>query len=113
MGKIYFDITDLLHIARANDTVSGVPRFVTQIIAHSIDRRGTDCVRLIAYHPKLKRLLSYDGRHLPKPFRYDPIQLRDQFSLRRAAWAPAEVELYVESKYGKKGKLPINALGCC
>lgn len=102
MNKIYFDISDILRYSKSNRTLTGIQRFVTQIISHSVDKRGCDKVGLIAYHPRKKRLICYDAAHFCGEYEFNRIRLRHLFGLRALPWIPVELASYVDDKYGSQ-----------
>jgi len=58
---IYYDITDLFHHFRTQTRVVGIPRVSTVTLQQFALHHDENEFRLIAYHPRLKKVVTTDG----------------------------------------------------
>ena len=60
MPYLYFDITDVVNYAWANDRVSGIQRVQVNLIAKLAARHGSDTIRCVFHHPRLGEMFDVD-----------------------------------------------------
>jgi len=109
MNTVYFDIGDTLRYSRSNRTLTGIQRFVTQAIIHLVNKYGLDRIKLIAYHPRKKRLVCYDASYFLGEFDFDRNCFLHHFGVRRQFLIPPKLVSYVDDKYGSRWKDLISA----
>lgn len=98
MSRLFFDITDLLEYARKNATLSGIQRVSVELISNLLREHGSDRLKLIAYHPILKRPVAYDADYFAPGCEYRQDDFCDHFGLRPAA-PNGDLEQYLTQKY--------------
>jgi glycosyltransferase involved in cell wall biosynthesis len=101
---IYYDITDILDYARHHGTLSGIQRVSIQLLTRLINKHGTLGLRLIAFHPVWKRIISYDPSYFSGAYRYDQADLSSYFGLIQAKSGWVTLESYLEQKYSGSWK---------
>jgi glycosyltransferase involved in cell wall biosynthesis len=100
MPTIHFDLTDVLEYARHNTTLSGIQTMLVRVLNEMVDAYGQERIRLIGYHPNLKRLVSWEPSYFAGPFKYEHSDFCSRFGLTTAD-VPTLRE-FVESKYGRR-----------
>lgn len=98
--RYYFDITDVLEFARFNATLSGIQRVSLRIIGHLVDKYSSDRIRLIAFHPILRKVVEIDSSFLTGSYSFEQqsfcnhLALHDNFSFKS----------YLREKYPRRYK---------
>ena len=97
---LFYDITDILEFARENATLSGIQRFSLEILTELVSRQGPERLRLIAFHPTKKKVVTFESSYFNKHFRYNQSDFCSAFNI--PIGGSRELENYLEQKYGKK-----------
>jgi glycosyltransferase involved in cell wall biosynthesis len=99
---IYFDLSDLLEYARTHETLSGVQRVAVMLLNRVLASRGPAAVRILAFHPDRKVMLSYGAEFFAGAYDYSGAELCRVFGVRpRAGGGPQTLEGYVLARYGR------------
>lgn len=78
---IYFDITDIVRYAEANDRVSGIQRVQFNLIGHLVGKHGGEAVRCVFLHPIRKAMVELDPAPLFRSKEFDATILLQQLGL--------------------------------
>ena len=103
MSRLFFDITDLLEYARKNTTLSGIQRVYVELISNLLQEHGPEKLRLIAFHPILKRPVSYDPEYFGPGFEYQQSDFCEYFGLHSSLHNP-NLDNYLAKKYQNSWK---------
>lgn len=85
-GRVYFDITDIVRYAVANDRVSGIQRVQFNLIAYLGRKHGGQAVRCIFFHSDVLGMVEVDPTRLFDIDEYDSTALLQKLGLERRRW---------------------------
>jgi hypothetical protein len=97
----YFDVTDILEYSRFNSTLSGIQRVSLRIIGYLVEKYGSERIRLIAYHPTRRVVISADSSFLNARYTFEKNAFCDYFALDKHYY---EFDEYLKRKYKNKNK---------
>lgn len=97
MKNYYFDLTDVLAFARYNSTLSGIQRVSLRIIGHLIEKHGRERIKLIAFHPNLRRVVEIKSDFLTPDYSFD----MNEFAAHCELQTDAPLKSYLRYKYKK------------
>lgn len=109
--RIYFDITDMLEYGRYNSTLSGIQRVAVMLINRIVNVHGADALRLIAFHPVKKSIMTYASTFFRGDFVYDQALFCRHFDLaleQGAGFGRHDLDAYINAKYGRGLKAQIH-----
>lgn len=69
--RLYCDLSAILAHARRHTTVTGIQRVILRVIGHLVASHGTDAIRGIAWHPKLRCVVEIDLSFLGPDYRFE------------------------------------------
>lgn len=101
----YFDVTDMVRYADANDRVSGIQRVQFNLIANLVHRYGGERIRCTLYHPVLKAMVEFDPTPLFPGDEFDTTRLLRQLGLDPDRWllpSRRSVKRYLHRYSGNK-----------
>ena len=100
LKKYHFDITDVLEFARFNATLSGIQRVSLRIIGHLLEQHGRDRIRLIAFHPTLRRVVEIDSTFLHPNYSFN----QEDFCKHCNLSSEISLKIYLKKKYMQRNK---------
>ena len=68
---IYFDVSDVVEFVRSNVRLSGIQRVSVEIVKYLSARGGDHELRLICYHPTLKRMVWFSAAPFDADYAFD------------------------------------------
>lgn len=108
---IYVDLSDLVIFARTHSTLSGVQRVSLQLLSELIEAQGSNNIRILAFHPISKCLVSLDSAPFIGSAAFDQAQFCALFGMVPSHAAGKQgLEDYLKSRYRKPSRIFLQRL---
>jgi len=101
---IYFDVSDVVEFVRSNTRLSGIQRVSVEIVKYLSERRGDHDLRLLCYHPTLKRMVWFSAEPFDGNYRFDHSEFCRYFAISHRKEGGVRIREYLKRRYRNPAK---------
>ncbi|MGO1077947.1 glycosyltransferase family 4 protein [Inquilinus sp. CA228] len=101
---IYFDVSDVVEFVRSNTRLSGIQRVSLEIVKYLSEHRGDHDLRLICYHPTLKRMVWFSAKPFSRNYSFDHSGFCRYFGIVPRREGTIRIKEYLKKRYRSSAK---------
>src|SRR5882757_4489750 len=96
---IYFDVSDVIVFARSNTRLSGIQRVSMEIIKHLSKNYRDHDIRLICYHPIVKRVVWFSSKPFSGNYAFNHSEFCKYFNIDHRSEGSVKIGEYLRKRY--------------
>lgn len=101
---IYFDVSDVVEFVRSNTRLSGIQRVSVEIIKYLSGRSADHELRLICYHPTLKRMVWFSAAPFGEDYGFDHSEFCRYFAIAHRREGSIRIKDHLKKRYRSPAK---------